>query len=235
MSILEPKRFWKSAEVVACDGGFTVALDGRAVRTPAKTAFSVPTEILARHIADEWMAQDEKIDPATMPYTRTANAAIDKVAPQFKEVAGLIAAYGENDLLCYRAESPRELADRQARLWDPLLAWATSAFGVNLQIGTGVMHIEQAPNDMQTLAKLVTDMTAYQLAAFHDLVSLSGSLILGLAAARNHADWQVLWDLSRVDETWQEEQWGHDDEAHAAAQIKRASFEHAQKFYAACG
>ena len=53
-----------------------------------------------------------------MSVSRAANAAIDKVAPQFDEVAALIAEYGGTDLLCYRAEEPDELAEAQARAWE---------------------------------------------------------------------------------------------------------------------
>ena len=117
MSEWAAKRFWKEAGVSETDQGFGVHLDGRRVRTPAKAELIVPTHAMAQAIATEWDAQDSKIVPDTMPVTRAANAAIDKVAHQHAEVARMIADYGDSDLLCYRAESPAELAARQAEAW----------------------------------------------------------------------------------------------------------------------
>ena len=163
--------------------------------------------------------------------TRSVNAAIDKVSPQRSEVAALIAEYGESDLLCYRAESPVALSTRQAAAWDPILHWAASALGASLSVGAGVMHITQPANSVETLRAHVAKQNAFQLTALHDLVSLSGSLIIGLAAQRNAFDIHHLWTLSRIDEDWQIEQWGHDEEADTAAEIKRAAFIHAHQFF----
>lgn len=113
MSAWKAKRFWKEATAEACDGGFTVRLDGRVVKTPAKTLLVVPTLAMAQAIAAEWDAQQGLVKPDTMPHTRTANSALDKVAPQFDQVADMMAAYGGTDLLCYRATGPQELIDRQ--------------------------------------------------------------------------------------------------------------------------
>ena len=126
MSDWAPKRFWTETRADACDGGYPVYLDPRTVRTPAKAAFVVPSRALAEAIAVEWDAQADKIDPSTMPMTRTANSAIDKVTAQREEVAEMLAAYGDSDLLCYRADHPLELQLRQAASWDPLLGWVRS-------------------------------------------------------------------------------------------------------------
>ena len=123
------KKFWKKAEVVTEANGFTVTLDGRGVRTPAKARLVVPTEALAREIANEWQAQEDRVNPATMPFARMANSALDKVASQHAEVADMLAAYGDSDLLCYRAEAPEGLAERQRAAWDPLLDWAAATLG----------------------------------------------------------------------------------------------------------
>ena len=109
MSEWAPRRFYKHATVEEAEGGFTVHLDGRPLRTPGKVPLVVPTRGIAEAMAEEWRAQDEKIDPRTMPFTRTANSAIDKVAPQHADVAAMLAEYGDSDLLCYRAESPAPL------------------------------------------------------------------------------------------------------------------------------
>lgn len=228
------KRFWKQARVVADGDGFAVELDGRPVRTPAKAALRLPGRAMAQAIAAEWDAQEDEIAPATMPFTRTANAAIDKVTPQRAEVAAMLAAYGDSDLLCYRADRPAELVRRQAESWDPALDWAATALGARLVPVQGVIHQPQNPQALERLAARVEAMDPFRLAAFHDLVSLTGSLVLGFAAAQDWRDPEAIWQLSRLDERWQEAQWGVDEEAREMAEAKRLAFLHAKRFYDMC-
>lgn len=231
MSGWAKKRFWKEATVAEEDGGFSIRLDGRAVKTPAKAPLVVPTRAMAEAIAAEWQAQEEQIDPLTMPVTRSANAAIDKVAIQHAEVADMIAEYGGTDLLCYRAEQPQELVARQAEAWDPILNWATETLKARLRPVSGIMHEPQDEAAIVSLRRQVHAMSNFQLAAFHDLVGLSGSLVLGFAAVHGQSPIEDLWDLSRLDENWQEEQWGVDEEASELAEKKKTAFLHADRFF----
>ncbi|MDU8928609.1 ATP12 family protein [Alisedimentitalea sp. MJ-SS2] len=232
MSEWKVKRFWKAARTAAEGDGFAVLLDARPIKTPAKSALVVPSEELAKEIAAEWDAQEEAVNPQTMPFTRSANAAIDKVAIQHDEVAEMIAAYGDSDLLCYRAEGPSELVARQSERWDPVLNWARESQGIDLKAVRGIVHKPQDALPLVRIADRTRQMSAFELTAFHDLVMLSGSFLLGLAAVESYAAPETLWDLSRLDESWQEEQWGPDDEATKAAEIKKAAFLHAARFYA---
>ncbi len=231
MSDWKPKRFWTSSAVVEVDGGHTVELDGRRVKTPAKAALVLPTQAMAQAVAAEWDAQEKEVDPTTMPFTRSANAAIDKVRHQHGEVADMLADYGDSDLLCYRATHPEALQNRQAEAWDPALDWAAEALGARLIPLAGVVHQPQAGEALQALRGHVHALSAFQLAAFHDLVSLSGSLILGFATALDWRSPDEIWRISRLDELWQIEQWGEDDEAQAVARTKEAAFLHAKRFY----
>ncbi|MEE2809621.1 MAG: ATP12 family protein [Pseudomonadota bacterium] len=228
------KKFWKDATVAETQAGFAVLLDGRGLKTPAKTPVVAPTKAIADAIAVEWDAQVEEIDPLSMPVTRWANAALDKVALQHAEVADMLAEYGGTDLLCYRADNPRELAQRQAELWDPILDWAADTLDARLIPVQGVMFQSQDANTLERLRLRTHRFSNFELAAFHDLVSLSGSLILGFAAVEKLRPNEELWSLSRLDERWQEEQWGRDDEAHELAEIKKAAFLQAQKNFELC-
>ena len=231
MSEWKAKRFWKEAQVVEAEGGFAVELDGRPVRTPLKSAMTLPSRAMAEAVAAEWDAQEGEIKPVSMPVTRAANAAIDKVTRQHGEVAEMLAAYGDSDLLCYRADSPQELVERQAEAWDPLLDWADATFGARLIPVEGVMHAPQNPRALERLAAPVHAMDAFRLTAFHDLVGISGSLVIGLAAIHEVRDIGTLWRLSRIDETWQEEQWGIDEDARAQAAMKESDFYAAKRFH----
>ena len=229
------KRFWKQAVVVPVVGGFSVTLDGRPVKTPAKTPLVVPTEGLARAIAAEWDAQTGLVKPDMMPFTRMANSALDKVAPQFDAVVDNLAGYGGTDLLCYRATDPQTLIDRQEAGWGPLLDWAALTYGAPLRSVPGVMYIDQPAVSLAALHVAVAAQSAFQLAAFHDLVAISGSLVLALAVTRNRLSADEAFALSRIDEHWQAELWGVDEDAAMLEALKKQAFTHAAGFFALCG
>jgi len=231
MSEWAAKRFWKSTAAVETEGGYKIELDGRPVKTPAKVLLVLPSAEMAAAVASEWDAQVDLIDPMTMPVTRGANAAIDKVSVQKSEVIEMLAAYGDSDLLCYRAAGPEELIARQAGVWDPLLSWAKTRFDVTLISAEGVMHVPQDPKNLARLQAELEQMTPYQIAAAHDLISLSGSLIIALAVIDGFLSAEQGWDASRVDENWQFEQWGEDEDARALESIKRQAFQDAAIFY----
>jgi chaperone required for assembly of F1-ATPase len=230
-----PRRFWTEVKLRAEGDGFAVLLDGRPVRTPRKTALILPTAALAQAVAAEWQAQTGTVNPATMPFTRTANSAIDSVASQFDAVADMLSAYGATDLLCYRATGPEALLARQSVGWDPLLDWAGTVLQAPLRCTSGVMHVDQPPASLAALSAAVRTLSPFRLAAFHDLVALSGSLVLALAVTRGRLTAEDAWSLSRIDEHWQIEQWGADEEAAEMEARKRADFLQADRFFALCG
>jgi chaperone required for assembly of F1-ATPase len=224
MSVLQRKRFWKAVGVEADRGGYTVVLDDRPLRTPARNALIVPTWALAEGIAAEWGAVEAEIRPLEMPLTRAANVTIDRVAPMASAVAEAISEYGNSDLICYRAEAPEPLVARQAKAWDPLIDWARQELSAELRPVVGVMHRAQSPEALGALRRAVDLYDPFGLTGLHELVALSGSLVLGLAVARGHLAGSEAWNLSRVDEVWQSEQWGLDDEAEALARRKGRDF-----------
>lgn len=231
MTEWKAKRFWKATQVEPAAGGYRVLLDGRAVKTPGKRELVVPTQAMAQAIAGEWDEQSEFVKPETMPCTRSANAAIDKVTDQFDEVATLLAAYGDSDLLCYRAASPESLVERQSKSWDPLLEWVATELGAPLETRTGVMHSPQGADTLSRFDSLVRAMSVFELTGFHDLVGLSGSLVLALAVVHGRLSPEQAWTLSRLDEIWQAELWGSDEEAEEQNKLKMKEFLHAARFF----
>ena len=228
-------RFWTQADVAAVQGGYEVRLDSLPLRTPGKLPLVLPTRALAQAMAEEWDAQQGAIDPGAMPLTRAANSAVERVLAQFDAVADMLANYGGTDLLCYRAQAPQELVARQAAVWDPLLRWTASHFGAQLSPTTGVMPIDQPATSLATLSQAVRALTPFQLAAFHDLVAISGSLVLALAIIHGHLSPDAAFDASRLDEHWQADLWGRDDEAAESEAFKRQSLLHAARFFELCG
>jgi len=224
------KRFWTETTTHSVEGGHEVRLDGRGIKTPAKTPLLLPTLSMAEAIAEEWAAQLEKVDPNTMPMTRAANAALDKVQHQHAAVADMLAEYGGTDLLCYRAENPQALVEKQAEKWDPILHWAEQTLEVKMALGHGVMFVAQPQDSLRVLTERVHAFDHFELTGFHDLVAISGSLILALAVTEGHLSAQDAWELSRVDEEWQIAQWGADEEAESIASLKNSAYLDAYRF-----
>ena len=225
------KRFWFDVTSEEVSTGFTVLLDGVPLQTPASTVLVVPTQALADHIAAEWNAQEDRIDLLSMPFTRITNTAIDKVAPHFFEVVNQLAAYAETDHLCYRAEGPQALVKRQADAWDPLLAWAAKMFDAPLKVVTGVMFVKQPCKSLAHLRERITRLSPFELAAVHDLIALSGSLVASLAVIYRKKAAEDIWKLCRIDEIWQIEQWGADKQEETISQYKMADFLHAAEYF----
>lgn len=166
-----------------------------------------------------------------MPMTRMANSAIDRIGAKRDEVIDYIAEYGATDLVCYRAESPEALAARQAAVWDPYLDWAHETLAARLLPTAGIMPVAQSTAALSALRDAVAAHDRFELMGLHDLVALTGSLVLGLAASRGHRAPGEIWADSRIDEVWQIEQWGEDEEAAQASEIKRLAFLDAHRFF----
>lgn len=228
------KRFWETTTAVEVDGGYTVHLDGRTIKTPGKAALIVPTRAMADAMAQEWDAQEKEINPNTMPVTKSANSAVDKVSVQFDAVADMLGEYAGTDLLCYRAVQPEELIEKQAAGWDPLLEWCAMTFDAPLMPVSGVMFAAQAESSLTKLRALLDDMSPFELTAMHDLITLPGSFVIGLAALHGVESPEALWEISRLDERYQQEQWGTDDDAEDMARIKGEAFKQAHSFYEMC-
>ncbi|WP_353641702.1 ATP12 family protein [Mesorhizobium sp. WSM2239] len=211
-----PKRFYKDVSIAPTGEGFGVHLDGRPVRTPGKAILALPTEKAAKLVAEEFAAQGEKIDPSTMPVYRLVNTAIDGVAADPAAVRDDVARFASSDLLCYRADAPAGLVERQATAWDPVLDWAQRALGARLLLAQGVIHVEQPRKAVEAIeAHLALRQNPLRLAALHLMTTLTGSALLAIAVEAGEIDAETAWSAAHVDEDWQTEQWGQDSEAMA--------------------
>ena len=225
------RRFYKSAEVVATEGGgYALKLDGRGARTPGKRPLVAPTRAVAELIAAEWAAQGETIEPMSMPATRLANSAIDGVADALAETHVAIAGYAGADLLCYRAEAPEALVAAEAEASDPVLDWAGQALGAKFLVGQGVAHVRQPENALQAVdAALRSVENPFALAALHVMTSLTGSVVLALAVARGRLGAGEAWRIAHVGEDFQTARWGEDVEAAARRAARWRDFEAAAR------
>jgi chaperone required for assembly of F1-ATPase len=233
MSKWKKKRFWKVVSIKPIDGldGYQISLDDKILNTPSKNPFVLPTSEMASLVASEWQSINDEIKPQEMPYTRFVNSSIDKIKPQLKDIRKLLLEYGDCDLICYRADSPQALISRQELAWDGAIEWAEKELNVILKVFKGVVYCPQPTKSILELEKHVFELSIFQLCALHELVTISGSLILSLAVIKEFLCERTAWEASQVEEKWQVDHWGSDMDAQKATDEKRNSFYQAVQFF----
>lgn len=213
------KRFWDLAEAQPDDDAWSVTLDGKPVRIPGAGVLQLPTLALARGVAAEWQAagggKGGEMSYADLPLTRLAGTAQARIQPDPGPVVLELARYAESDLLCYRADQPQTLVDRQHAQWQPWLDWAARAHGATLRVTTGIVHVPQNEAALAKLAAAASRLDAWGLAAMGVLVPSFGSLVLGLAVAEIKISATEAHEIATLDERHQAEFWGWDQEARA--------------------
>ncbi|MCW9034259.1 MAG: ATPase [Alphaproteobacteria bacterium] len=227
------KRFYKAASYCAAEdgSGYSVTLDGRVIKTPAKAPLILPTEALAEAVAGEWEAQKEAINPSTMGMMQLISTAIDRVIPQQEAVVVEVAKFGGSDHLCYLAEHPTELVERQKQQWLPLLGWAEKTYGAKLNVTSGIMFVAQPEESLQAINKAVSALDAFELTVAHTITAGLGSVILALAVLAGEIDAETAFNRSRLDEEHEIEQWGEDEEAAKFAQALKEDMLDAERFF----
>lgn len=219
-----PKRFYTEVTVGEAEGGFTVLLDGRPIRTPARGLLLAPTRALAEAMAKEWAAQGEEIDPFAMPLTRLVNVALDRVAREVETVRADVVSYAGTDMLLYRAEGPQGLLERQTRHWDGVLDWMSGTHGARFFLAQGVLHVAQPEAALEQVRALVPE-GPLKLAAVHSMTTLTGSALLALAVLKGRLNAEAAWAAAHVDEDWNIAQWGEDELAMARRAARRVEMD----------
>lgn len=225
------KRVWSTVSVYKSPDGFGVCLDDKPLTTPGRLPLCLPMQPLADAIAAEWAAVTDVIQPEKMHFTRLANSALEMMPGKRDAVRAMLGDYAQTDLLCYRAETPQGLAERQALAWDPVLDWLKAQHGVHLASTCGVMPIPQEASAVARMRAWLDPADDLGLMALHDMVTLCGSLALSMAVAERFLTAEAAWAASRVDALWQADQWGYDDIAETEAAQKGAAFARAAQLW----
>jgi chaperone required for assembly of F1-ATPase len=229
------KRFYASVGVGEVEGGgFTVTLDNRPIRTPSGRIVIIPSREIAQAVAAEWEAQTETIDPLTMPMTRFANSVVEAVVDRVELVAGDVAKYFNSDLLFYRAGHPEGLVAREAKRWDPVLFWAADELGAHFILAEGIVYVRQ-PEEAVAAARAALPGDPWLIAALHVVTTLTGSALLALALSRGLLDADAVWAAAHVDEDWNAEQWGADEEAAERRMARSVDFRAAARILSVMG
>lgn len=207
------KRFWTKVAVDSCDGGFQVSLDGKPMRTPAGRGYVMPTLALAEAVAAEWAAVQDKVDPQQMPMTQCVATTLDVVPRQREAIVAQLADYAPTELLCYRADGPDPLTVRQQEIWQPLLDWAAQRFQAPLRVTAGIHPVMQNSLALENLRTAIEAFDDWRLVALQSAVTVSGSLVIGLALLERHIGAEEAFRAAELDSTFQIEQWGEDADA----------------------
>src|SRR5712671_734395 len=202
------KRFYTSAGVAETDGGFSITLDGRPIKTPSGRIVVAPVREIAEAIAAEWQAQQETIEA---------------VADRADAVADDVAKYLGSDLLFYRAGHPEALVANEAAHWDPIVFWAAETLGAHFMLAEGIVHVRQ-PETAIASARAAFPGDPWSIAALHVVTTLTGSALLALALTHGVRDADQIWAAAHVDEDWNVEKWGIDDEVAAQRAARLVDF-----------
>lgn len=224
------KRLYKTAESAKTAEGFAVLLDGRILKTPARRPALTPSAALAEAVAAEWAAQDGTVKPETMPLTALTATAIDRAGPGRAGVEARIVDYIRTDLICYRSETPEDLARAEAAAWDPLADWAGAALGARLNITAGLAVVRQPETAVQAARAAVAAETDFRLAALSSAAAAAGSAVIGLALLAGRISGGAAFEAAFAGEIWQAARWGADPEAEARRAAVRREFEAAERF-----
>lgn len=227
-----PRRFYRDVAMRQSAEGWEVTLDGKLLRSPAKAPLLLPNEALAAAIRAEWDAQEDRIQPQSMPMMQFASTAVDRVMPNRAKIVEDIAAYGGSDLICYRAGGPEALAQRQQEHWQPLVDWANSRFDVALRTTTGIMAVEQSTHSLRTLARAVDLLDPWRLTAIAGVTTVAGSLVIALALLEGRLTPEAAIAAAQLDEIFQAERWGEDAEAVARRHSQAQDIIEAARFLA---
>lgn len=226
------KRFYKQASVAETEDGFAIHLDGRPVKTPAGRKLAVPFAALAEAMAAEWQEQGEEIKPKSMPMTQLASTALDRIGPERATILEQLTRFADTDLLCYRADFPHHLVERQMAHWQPLLDWAADHLQARLAVTVGVLAVPQPAAALAALAARLETYDVWRLCTAQAACAAAGSLVLALALAEGRIDGEQTYQLSQLDETFQIEQWGEDAEATARRDALRRDILAAERLLA---
>lgn len=214
------RRFYEKVSIEEVAEGHIIRLDTHKLMTPEKKLLLLPYAQLAEAVADEWRQVDEDIILSDMPMSRLVYTAIDRVSESYEATAQAFASYGETDLLCYRATHPDTLVQRQDEIWSPYLDWVSATYGVSLQTGAGIAPIKQSQSSIEVLTQIAQgreglEPNPLRLTGLAHGAGLLGSAVLALRMESGEDKAENIWRAAFLDDFFQFEQWGEDNEAMA--------------------
>lgn len=209
------KRFYKEVKTREADdgNGWTVMLDYRTLKTPAKRPLKLPTVALAKAIAAEWDYQQiDGIRPFTMPLMRLACTALERVPVTRPKIIEHLVKKFNQDLVFCRSPDDNELAslvhERQVEKIDPLLHWLESEFGFKPVVYSSFFGGKQEDGLVMAIEKLLKKTDDCELAAIDAIAASAQSLTIAIALVHGRLQIEEAIELIRLEEDLQVDRWG---------------------------
>ena len=205
------KRFYKNVEIATAPEGFTLRLDSKTLKTPLGKVLLFKTPAHAEEVMHEWRSQGDQILPLTMPITQLTNTYVDKVqGAERPALENAVLEYAQSDLLCYFADRPQDLQQRQKNLWIPLLDSLKQLHGITLMTSEGIRHVRQSADTLQSFKRVISSLDAIDFTVVQALTAPLGSLVLALTLIQKVQTPDEIFQAATVDEHYQMEKWGQD-------------------------
>jgi len=207
------KKFWDKVSIkkISSDS-FCIMLDNRILKTPLKRELVLPNLNLAQEIVKEWDQDSKNINADLMIFYGLISTSLDKIIDNKNVYINDILDYIDTDLICYRAENPKELVELQKNKWDPIILLLEKYIGTKVQVFQGVLPKKQHTTVHYRLNNLINRFDIFEISALHRITNITGSIFLSLSVLKKDISKNEMFELSFLDELWQAENWGFDEE-----------------------
>ena len=221
--IISKDKYWKSVRKEEQSKNlFLIYLDEVCLKSDKGHKLKL-SEQLANEVVREWSADGKISAIKNSFFTKFCFSATDITKKERKAVFDRLVEYGNCDPICYIASEPTKLHLKQENLYSPLIEWAEKFFSLKLNIGTGLLFIEQPPLNANIIKKYLEELDNFHLTAIHELTKSLGSFFTCIALYKNVVSPELAWDVANVEDNFRIEVWGEVEEE---KQKKKVDFDH---------
>ncbi|XP_031629080.1 ATP synthase mitochondrial F1 complex assembly factor 2 [Contarinia nasturtii] len=214
-----PKRFYKNAGVLSCDGKYEITLDNKKLKTPSGSVFQVTNEPLAIAIAAEWDSQKEVIDRSKMHLTTLCNTAADNPNKLMKQdIVNYMLNYIPTDTILYHSPDIEDLYKLQCAEWDPIIEWFNERYDADIAKSCDITQPKISSKTRMNISKHLLSYNDATMHGFLYAVDTLKSIILTLACVDKRISVEKAVELSRLEEEYQLKFWGRVEWAHDLGQ-----------------
>jgi len=209
------KRFYKTVTYHCNQNGlYEIHLDGKPVKTSQKNDLLVPNDKLASLLMQEWAAQGEEIKATEMPFTQICSTCADTKAELRGDVARQALGYIDTDLICYRTDEPKDIAEKQRVCWDVFTDLYKKRYGLDINTTLSLISIKQNNDVHAFFAQEIEALDDLRFTVLQIVTAFTGSVMLALLFVKGDVSAGQIFEAAFVEEF-------HKDELYKAAQYGR--------------
>jgi len=210
------KKFWETIEIKKKSSKeFYILLDDKKLKTPLKNELVLSNYLMAKEVLKEWDQSSDIIKTDDLVFYGLLSTAIDRVREEKNSYINDIINFIDTDLICYRADNPIDLVSFQNKHWDPVIILIEKYINNNVGVFKGVMPSQQNSKVHHKIKNLVVGLNDVQISVLHRITNLIGSVFLALCILKKDLSNKQAFELSFLDELWQAENWGYEEDASA--------------------